>query len=91
VLAPTHATPVGRFEHAVRLGLLIANTTSGAVILLVDGTGGNDTYAASTTQSMLTNTGLSPVGNGFDQVFALGSGGNDMANFTGNSGDDVFY
>jgi len=82
---------VSYYNQVIGFGSVIANTTTGADILLVYGTGGNDTYTASTTNSTLTSAGLSLVGNGFDQVFAFGSGGNDTASFTGSSGDEVFY
>ena len=79
------------YNQTIGFGSSTVNATSGLDILLVYGTGGNDTYAASTTSSVLTSTGLSLTGNGFDQVFAFGVGGSDTANFTGSSGDDVFY
>ena len=79
------------YNQVIGFGSVTANSTTGADILLVYGTGGNDTYTASTTNSTLTSAGLSLIGNGFDQVFAFGSGGSDTANFTGSSGDDVFY
>ena len=79
------------YNQVIGFGSSTANATAGSDILLVYGTAANDTYAASTTNSTLTSTGLSLIGNGFDQVFAFGSGGNDTANFTGSAGDDLFY
>lgn len=61
------------YNQTIGFGSSTANATTGTYLLLVYGTGGNDTYAASTTASGLTSAGLSLVGNGSDQVFAFGS------------------
>ena len=82
---------VSYYNQVIGFGSVTANTTTGVDILLIYGTGGNDTYLAATTNSTLTSAGLSLIGNGFDQVFAFGSGGNDASSFTGSSGDEVFY
>ena len=79
------------YNQVIGFGSVVANATVGADLMLVYGTGGNDNYSASTTNSTLTSTNLSLVGNNFDQVFAFGSGGNDSATFTGGIGNELFY
>ncbi len=79
------------YNQVIGFGSVTANTTTGIDILLVYGTGGNDTYSGSTTSSTMNGTNVSLIGNGFDQVYAFGSGGNDIATFNGSSGSDVFY
>ena len=79
------------YNQVIGFGSSTVNASTGNDILLVYGSGSNDTYTASTTTSLMTSTGLTLAANGFDNVYAFGSGGNDTANFTGSSGDENFY
>jgi len=83
--------PVSYFNEIIGYGTSTGNSTTGVDLLFTYGTGGSDTYTATTTASTMTSAGLSLVGNGFDQVFAFGQGGTDTATFTGSAGDDAYY
>jgi len=82
---------VSYYNQLIGFGSVTANATTGTDILLVYGSAGNDTYTASATQSAMSGSGVSLVGNGFDQVFAYGAGGADTASFTGGVGNEAYY
>jgi len=53
--------------------------------------GGNNTFTASPTSAMMVGSGFSDTATGFDNVYAIASGGGvDTANLDGSSQDDIF-
>jgi len=79
------------YNQVIGFGSSSATATSGVDLVLVYGTGGNDTYTASTTASSLTGGGYTLAANNFDQVYTFGGGGVDAVTFTGSTGNDVYY
>jgi len=78
------------FNQFIGLGPITSTASGGFDTLFVYGSDGNDTYAASTTSSTMTGSGLSLIGTGFEFVAAYGSGGNDSATFAGSANDEIF-
>jgi len=79
------------YNQVISFGTVTSTGTTGADILLVFGTAGNDNYVATPTSSILTSAGLSLTGINYDSVYAFGLGGTDSATFTGGAGNEVFY